>query len=219
MCFSANASFTAGVVLSAIGIVCIKKVQHRSQFLFAAIPLIFAVQQITEGFLWLTIRDPAYAITQHALTISFLFFAQIVWPLWVPIAILFLEKNATRKKQQKILAGIGLLVSLYLGYCLSTYPVLAQITGHHISYIQLYPLRISNVVAVFYVISILAPAFFSHIKRMWMLGTTVVISFAIAAIFYTNYLVSVWCFFASLIGLAVYAVMVEVSNLDKKITS
>ena len=55
MCFSANASFGAGVVLTIIGVAAIKKVQHPSQILFASIPLLFAVQQISEGILWITL--------------------------------------------------------------------------------------------------------------------------------------------------------------------
>jgi hypothetical protein len=84
MCFSASASFGAGVVLSAIGVVSIKKNQHKSQFLFASIPLLFAVQQFAEGILWLVLPNPEYASMQKHTTYVFLFFAQFFWPLWVP---------------------------------------------------------------------------------------------------------------------------------------
>lgn len=218
MCFSANASFGAGIVLSTIGVAAIRKVQHKSQIPFAVIPLIFAVQQITEGFLWLSLPDPAKSATSHALTIIFLFFAQVVWPLYVPLSILLLEKKGTRKNIQKILAGLGAVVSLYLGYCLLTYSVQARITGHHVSYIRNYPPVLQNIVAVFYIISIIAPSFFSHIKRMWMLGVTIIISAAITELFYENYFVSVWCFFASLLSLSVYVVMLEIQDPETKIS-
>ena len=55
MCFSANASFIAGATISAIGVVTLKKVKAPSQIVFASIPLIFGVQQLSEGVLWLTI--------------------------------------------------------------------------------------------------------------------------------------------------------------------
>ncbi len=217
MCFSANASFAAGIILSAIGVAAIRKVQHKSQIPFAVIPLIFAVQQITEGFLWLSLPDPLKSTTSHALTIIFLLFAQVVWPLYVPLSILLLEKKGTRKNIQKILAGLGALVSLYLGYCLFNYPVQAQITGHHVEYIRNYLPTLQNPVAVCYIISIITPSFFSHIKRMWMLGVTIIISAAITELFYENYFVSVWCFFASLLSLAVYMVMIEIQEPETKI--
>ena len=64
MCFSAGASFSAGVVLSVIGVATIRIVKHPSQLLFACIPIIFAVQQISEGVLWKTLPDPAFATIQ-----------------------------------------------------------------------------------------------------------------------------------------------------------
>ena|SRR5674476_769986 len=124
MCFSANASFGAGVVLVVIGVMSIKKVQHPSQILFASIPLLFAVQQISEGILWVTLPNPAYTSLSQVMTYVFLFFAQFFWPLWVPIAILMLEKESKRKRIQKVLVGMGMIVALYFAYCLISYPCL-----------------------------------------------------------------------------------------------
>ena len=90
MCFSATASFTAGVVLTVIGIASIKKANYKSQLLFASIPFMFGVQQFAEGILWLTIPKSDYFVLQKMATYIYLFFAHILWPLWVPIAILFI---------------------------------------------------------------------------------------------------------------------------------
>src|SRR6188768_3673276 len=64
--------------------------------IIASIPLIFAVQQFTEGFLWLSLTSPRFAGLQSVATIVFLFFAQVVWPVWVPYAILKLEPKENR---------------------------------------------------------------------------------------------------------------------------
>jgi hypothetical protein len=61
MCFSATASFGAAVVLGTIGIVAMSKAGTKPQRLLAAIPLIFAVQQVTEGLIWLSVDHPALA--------------------------------------------------------------------------------------------------------------------------------------------------------------
>jgi hypothetical protein len=150
MCFSASASFGAGVVLTVIGVVSIKKTHHPSQLLFASIPLIFGVQQIAEGILWLTLPNPDYVNIQNIFTYVFLFFAQILWPLWVPIAILLLEKNATRKNIQKVLVAAGLVVGVYLAYCLLTFSVEAKIVGQHITYLQDYPVSLRNYGIILY---------------------------------------------------------------------
>ncbi|MEI7582910.1 DUF6629 family protein [Runella sp.] len=217
MCFSANASFGAGVVLSVIGVVSIKKAHKPSQLLFASIPLIFAVQQVAEGILWVTLPNLDNVATQRIATYTFLFFAQILWPLWVPVAIILLEKNSTRKKVQKILIGAGIIVGFYLAYCLLSYQIQAKIIGHHIAYIQNYPASLRIYVIGLYALATIAPPFFSHIKRMWMLGVAVLISYLITALFYEHYILSVWCFFSSIISISVYAIMIEISNSKQQI--
>jgi hypothetical protein len=123
MCFSASASFGAGIVLSAIGIASLKKTKQPSQSFFASIPLLFAVQQITEGFLWLALKNPGYGFLLQPATYIFLAFAQIIWPTFVPLAIFLLEKKPNRLKTLRMLIGIGAIISLYLSFCLFSYPV------------------------------------------------------------------------------------------------
>lgn len=216
MCFSANASFGAGIVLSVIGVASIRKVQKPHQLFFASIPLIFAVQQVAEGILWVTLPNPDSVSMQRNATYIFLFFAQILWPLWVPVAILLLEKNATRRKVQKILIAAGILVGFYLAYCLVSYQVEAKIIGYHIAYIQNYPASLRVYVIGLYALATVAPPFFSHIKKMWILGAAILIAYLITALFYEHYILSVWCFFSSIISISVYAIMVKISSPDSK---
>ena len=216
MCFSASASFGAGVVLTVIGVASIKKTHHPSQLLFASIPLIFGAQQISEGILWVTLPYADYVDTQRMFTYMFLLFAQIIWPIWVPIAILLLEKSTTRKNIQKVLVGAGLLVGIYLAYCLMTFHVEAKIVEYHISYFQDYPTSFRKYGIILYAMATIAPSFFSHIRHMWMLGATILISYIITAIFYEHYILSVWCFFSSIISLSIYAIMIEISNAQKQ---
>lgn len=216
MCFSASASFGAGIVLSVISVASIKKVKLISQYPFASIPLIFAVQQFTEGFLWLSLTNPLYAALQQASTYTFLFFAQIVWPVWVPLSILMLAEKEKRRMIEKILVIIGGIVSLYLAYCLLSYNVQAKVTGYHIAYGQDYPAGLSRYGGVLYIIATIVPPFFSPIKRMWTLGTAILISYIITTLFYTDYIVSVWCFFASVISITVFVVMYQMNTPHKE---
>jgi len=211
MCFSATASFSAGIVLSAIGITSLKKVQHSSQTMFAAIPYIFAIQQFSEGLLWLAIPNEKWSYLQSSITYFYLIIAQIIWPIWVPVSILLLEKEKNRKQIQRILVAIGVGVSMYLAYCLFNFNIKSEISCYHIAYIQTYPETFRVVGGLLYITATILPPFFSHIKRMWWLGIMVLISYIITTVFYESYLVSVWCFFASIISLSVYLIMSEVT--------
>ena len=64
MCFSPEASFAGGIIISTIGIATILKVHKPSQIVFASIPIFFGIQQIIEGVLWLTLPNPDYGGVQ-----------------------------------------------------------------------------------------------------------------------------------------------------------
>ena len=216
MCFSTTASFGAGVVLTAIGVASINKIHSKSQIMFASIPIIFAVQQFSEGFVWLSLTNSFFAPVEHIATYIFLFFAQVLWPLWIPVAILLLEKEAKRKRIQKIFAGIGILVAIYFAYLLLTYNVQAKIIGYHIAYKQSFSSTLGIIGGVFYIIASIAPEFYSHVKRMWIFGLAILVSYIVSSIFYEHYVVSVWCFFASIISLITFAILVEIKKSYKK---
>ncbi|OOV13286.1 DUF6629 family protein [Flavobacterium sp. LM4] len=218
MCFSATASFSAAIVLTVIGAGAIKKVQHRSQTMFALIPFIFAIQQFSEGLLWLSIPNEKWSYLQTSITYFYLIIAQIIWPVWVPVAILLLEKEQTRKNTQRILVAIGMLVSMYLTYCLFHFNIRSEIDCYHIAYIQTYPEEFRVMGGLLYIIATILPPFFSHIRRMWWLGVMVLISYVVTTVFYESYLVSVWCFFASVISLSVYLIMSEIRTSHREET-
>ncbi|MBC7641293.1 MAG: hypothetical protein H7174_02970 [Flavobacterium sp.] len=212
MCFSATASFSASVVLTVIGIASIQKTNHKSQLLFASIPFFFGVQQFAEGILWITIDKPSYIVLQTFSTYIYLFFAHVLWPLWVPIAFLLFEKTNTRKNTQKVLVFIGVITSSYLAYCLLRYNVKASIDGHHINYILEYSNLVNYFLIFFYALATIAPPFFSHIKQIWILGITVFVSYAITKYFYDQYILSVWCFFSSIISVLIYYFVIKMSR-------
>jgi hypothetical protein len=215
MCFSASASLGAGVVLSVIGVASIRKAKEPSQLFFAGIPLIFAVQQISEGFVWLSLSHQAFASWQRAVTYIFLFFAQVVWPVWVPLAILKMGPKAGWTPAGIFLTGTGALVSLYLAFCLLAFHTEAKIIGYHISYEQDFPAAIGRYCGGLYIIATVFSPFFSRTRHMWMLGTTILISYIITRIFYHDYIVSVWCFFASIISIAVLIILYSMKDPKK----
>lgn len=203
MCFSTEASFAGGIIISAIGVATIRKVHKPSQIVFACIPLFFGIQQIAEGFLWLALQNPEYAYIQKLATYSFLIMAEVFWPFMTPLAILLMEENKKRIKILRILLGMGLSVSLYFIYCLLSFNVTPEIRGYHIEYLEDYPKSLQLVVFSVYLITSIAPLFVSTIKRTYLLGILMALSCLITIIFFTQYLTSVWCFFGALISIVI----------------
>ena len=103
MCFSATASFAAGAALLGVGAVTVSRVRRPAELPFAMIPGLFGVQQLVEGALWLTFADTA-PHANSVLTHAYSFFSHVLWPIYVPIAVLLLEPEAWRRK---LLLGIA----------------------------------------------------------------------------------------------------------------
>src|SRR5471030_2723711 len=81
MCFSATASLTAGTALSAIGVASLRLVKTKSERPFALIPLLFGIQQLSEGVIWLTFGHGAPAL-RPAMTYLYSFFSHVLWPIY-----------------------------------------------------------------------------------------------------------------------------------------
>jgi hypothetical protein len=207
MCFSAGASFAAGVVLSTFGVATQRKVRKPAQRFFAGIPLLFGFQQFAEGVLWVTLRSGGHDLLQNAATYIFLITALVIWPVMIPLSMWFMEEV---KKRKKILAGlilIGGIVSLYYTFCLISYNVTPQIKSFHIQYIDEFPRALVDIAYSFYVVSTVVPLFVSSVRWMWLLGILIAVSYFVTIIFFTHYLTSVWCFFAALSSVVIYWIL------------
>lgn len=207
MCFSAEASFAGGIIVSAIGVATVTKVHKPSQIVFASIPLFFGIQQFAEGFLWLTLPHPEYIGIQKFVTYFFLVMAQVIWPMFIPFSVLCMEENKKRKRALWVLLGMGLSLSIYYGICLLLFHVNPQISGYHIKYNPDFPKAIAKWAFAVYLITTITPLFISSIKRTKILGTMMFLSCLVTAVFFTQYLTSVWCFFAALISGVIFWIL------------
>ncbi len=203
MCFSASASFGASVVLTTIGVAAVTKVKERKQIPFAVIPLMFAAQQFSEGMLWIGLSDAAHASWRHFPVYIFLVFAQLIWPVWVPFSVLLLEKNRARKKILAVLMAVGISISFYLLYCMFVYEVSAEIRSGHIQYKLIFPVAFGRMTGILYFIPTVVSLFVSSVRRMTFLAVLILVSFISTKVFFEDYLISVWCFFAAILSLLV----------------
>ena len=78
MCFSATASFGSGTLLLAIGTVTLRMARCPAERPYAAIPLLFAIQQLVEGVVWLSFGGPAWL--NFVATQVYSFFSHVLWP-------------------------------------------------------------------------------------------------------------------------------------------
>jgi hypothetical protein len=203
MCFSAGASFVAGTVLCAAGIVAVKKTRGTSFVLLACIPLLFSIQQFSEGFVWLSLTNIDF-ITWHRISVFiFLSLAIVVWPVWLPLSFYKIEKSKVRKKLLLFILLFGIALSLYMLYCLIFCKITARVMLLHIYYDIDYTIQLPRFRNLVYIIPTVIPPFISSIKKTKIFGLAIVCSFFLTSVYFRENVVSVWCFFAAIISILI----------------
>ena len=109
MCFSADASLGAAIVLLPVGGFCAAAAlsKDRAYLPLAVIPLLFGVQQLCEAVVWLGLERAEPDLIRAGSGWSLLF-ALAVWPTWVPLAAAAIELPGARRWAFIGLVGVGL---------------------------------------------------------------------------------------------------------------
>lgn len=200
MCFSATASFTAGALLVGLGTMTLKSTRERRELPFAAIPLLFAIQQLSEGVIWLTFTRDAPGVNT-VMTYFYTFFSHVLWPVYVPIAVLSIEPSGPRRKALAVFVAAGLAVGGYLLYILVAFPVVSRPVGDHVEYLS--PHFFAALSMTLYLLATTVSLFLSSHRAVKVFGVLALFSFGAAWYFYAVWFISVWCFLAALMSVVV----------------
>ena len=207
MCFSASASFTAGVGLLGVGTLTLRAAlasndPHRRRDLpFAALPLLFAIQQLIEGVVWLTFSNGAKQLNA-VLTHVYSFFSHVLWPIYVPVAVVLMEPEGWRRRAMISFVAAGATVAAYLLYVLFAFPVVSRPIEQHIEYVS--PHYFAAVTMTLYLLSSVVSPLLSTHRMVFVFGVLALLSFGAAYVFYATWFISVWCFFAALLSAVIY---------------
>ena len=195
------------VALLSGGVYCVKNALSKNRLLLpvAIIPILFAVQQFSEGWVWIGLRwENAALVRMFALV--FLAFAIVFWPFWVPFCAF-----VTGKRKEKIIFGflsvLGLVIGLgvYGPLFISVDSPVADVINHAIHYnvsgsttFQFVPVLLWEAM---YIAIIASPLFASNSRKILYLGIAIVLSAAVSYLIFWFAFTSVWCFFAALLSL------------------
>lgn len=199
MCFSATASFTAAGVLATTGVVSLALARKSpAKLLYASIPLLFGIQQLFEGLQWQSIRSGGW---NSNFAYAFLFFAFIIWPVLIPLAVTAVEKNDYCKNITQFFGALGTGISLYLIACLVTYPLTVTVAGHSLSYNVFIPFELT--VGILYITTVCGSLIFSSRPKIRLFGYAVLASAVASILLWSFAFTSVWCFFSAILSLLV----------------
>ena len=201
MCFGPVASFTSGAILTAAGTASIKAARSKKELLFAAFPLMFAAQQIIEGFIWLGVNDGPLLRWRRPLAGLFLFFAYVLWPVVSPLGIYLLEPQRKNRRVLTVFILTGAATACYLLWFGFHHHHHVTVMHHSIQY---HIKKFSTLIGFLYMGSTYAPYLFSSHKGVRILGALNIVFAGISRYMYWVTFDSVWCFFAALLSAGIY---------------
>lgn len=202
MCFGPVASFTASAFLASMGTVILKNIRAKKEPLFAAFPMLFAIQQFIEGVLWLAVKSGKSEALVHDLTFGYLTLAYSLWPILCPASVYAIEYDRKRRKILRLFIFLGLATSAYLLFFIIRNPVYTSVVNCSIHY-KTFIAGIRWFTGVYILVTIL-PYFLSSHRSILIFGIPNLIFCAMAYFVYQIVFISVWCFSAALISTNLY---------------
>jgi hypothetical protein len=198
MCFSPEADFTAGAAVAGLGVATLLQVQARRELIIGALPLLFGLHQLTEGFVWLGLRGQVSAGVGAAAKEAYIVFAHAVLPAIVPLGFAMLEPDRRHSRWMWPLAWLGLFLGLYLLWQVTAYPVGALAEAHCIDYTTHTPNDI--LIGVLYGLVTCGPAIISSRRYLRWFGVAGLAGLIVTAVIRVDDLTSLWCLYAALVS-------------------
>lgn len=200
-------NFTLSGAIALIGILTLQKVSTPKEVLFALLPLLFALHQFDEGFVWLGMGG---YIETRALEIAagiFIYYAQGLLPLLVPLSIWLIEKDGYKKKLVGVLAILGFGLAVYTMYGLATIPTSVTVINNTLSYNN--PWTNNYYVAGIYILTTCGSLMLSSSISVELFGLLNLIGLIIVYLLRPYGFTSLWCLYAAAISGLLYFYFTE----------
>ena len=200
MCFSFEADVVAGVALLPVAVLSLREVRHVREVPFAALPLLFALHQLTEAFVWAGLDGRVSADVMQTAALVYVLFAFPVLPTYVPLAVLLLEPRGARLRVAPFVA-LGLVVSAQLAYFVISGPLTVEEHAHCVVY--RIDLQQGMFWAVLYIAATVGPALMSGYPSIVAFGALNLVGLSVVALLYREAFASLWCVLAALLSVLV----------------
>jgi hypothetical protein len=201
MCFSPDADFAAGVVVAGVGVETLRRVRARRELIVGALPLLFGIHQLVEGFVWLGLRGQVSQGLGDAAKEAYIVYAHAVLPAIVPFGFLLLEPDRRRSRLMWPLAGLGLVLGLYLLRQVTAYPVEAQEEARCIDYMT--HTSDDALLGLLYVLATCGPALISSRRYLRWFGLVSLVGVIATALVRVDELTSLWCLYVAMVSVLI----------------
>lgn len=202
MCFSPEASFVSGGLIGIVGGATLRHVRYKAEWLFAALPLLFALHQVEEGLVWLSLENRIPPAVGDWAKWLYVIYAHALLPTISPLMILLIEPGKIRRRLLGVLLVLGMMLTGYAVHSLTQGPLDDGIEHHSVVY-QDYVSH-NGLFSTFYIITTCTPLFLSSYRWIVFFGVLNLVGLGVTAIVKKLAFTSVWCAFAAAASVFVY---------------
>lgn len=202
MCLSAEVNFAASAVIGAVGVATLAHAKHPREVLFASMPLLFALHQFTEGFVWLGLEGKINEIAFDNAAFLFIIYAQGLLPFLMPLAVLLIEDVPWRRRVIGAITVIAAVFSAYMVYGVTAFPTECFVEDRSIVYKNAVTENIWTL--FFYVFVTCGALILSGHLVIRIFGILNLIGLTIVMIVKAHAFSSVWCFYAACLSVFLY---------------
>jgi hypothetical protein len=203
MCFAPEADAVAGVIIVAVGVDALRHVVSPKQIPLAALPLLFGLHQLSEAFVWWGLQGHVSEPVERVAVWTWLLFAFVVLPVWLPIAVDLVEQSRARRLVIAAFAGIGFAVATALAIAIFRGPINAHIQGHCISYAVDAVGDSGGQWTLLYVIAACGALLASTHRDLAVLGGVNLVVTPLLMWLTVDGFVSLWCFWAAIASIVI----------------
>lgn len=202
MCFSPAADLVGGVVIGAVGVDVLRHLDGRRRYAaLAALPLLLALHQIDETFVWWGLQGHVSGAVGHVATWVYLTFAFVVLPVYVPVAIVLIEPDRRRRWTMAPFVVLGAGVAAVLLAAMVRGPVVATLGSHYVGYST--DLHAGGLVVLLYVVATCGSLILSGVRDIARFGLVNLVVVALLARLAIDGFASLWCAWAAVSSAAV----------------
>ena len=185
------------MVIGAIGVDVLRHVNGERRYaLLAAFPLLLALHQLDEAFVWWGLQGHVPAALGQVATWIYLLFAFVVLPVLVPVAILVVEPEGRRRLMMAPFVALGVVVSGLLLAAMIRGPVTATLGDYYIGYST--DLHAGTFVVMLYVAATCGALILSGIRDIARFGLINLVAVVLVARLTIEGFASLWCAWAAI---------------------
>jgi hypothetical protein len=178
-------------------------VKHRRELLFASLPVLFAIHQFIEGFVWLGLDGNLSPQVTHDMGAAFMLYAQGLLPFLLPLSVLLFEPDGKGRRRMLPFVAIGVGTTLYILWALTAYPTQIFVKGNSIVYIN--DATNNTAVAMLYVLATCGSLFVSKERPMVIFGLANLTILLVVMAFKRYAFTSLWCAYAAIASVIILA--------------